>query len=356
MNACWSIVIGLLAVAAGVLAALPYLVGEDTFRKWLAALGLLVLIVSVAIKTGLEIRTLERTASFRQFDREKLPKIDEASGAALLNGKLYVVHDEESKLFELNIDDDVAFREKEIELNPCPGAVLTEGITADDVRKATELEDVAPYKNRLLLLSSHALSRKEAEKRDPVLPNKRALLMEMDMQAPTGPCIARATSLRKLLPLSKDANKANMEGLAVTDQGTMYIGFRSPLVDGGALIMEMNVDAAFNGNPQPRLIALELKHDEGEYAITALAVDGTDILVLGNGATKEDILTPRLWRWKPTTAPFQRPYKRTAWDYGVPKYANAKAEGIAADREYAWVVLDAPRWGGVRRFPRSAIQ
>lgn len=355
MNACWSVVIGLLAIAGGTIAAFSHLNGEDKSKQRLALLGLLVLIVSVAIKTGLEIRTLERTASFRQFDREKLPKIDEASGAAVLNDRLYVVDDEESRVFDLNVDRETAYETGDIPLRTCPSYTFTADVTPADVLRGTELEDVAAYEGKLFLLSSHALASKEKDSLNPHLPAKRALLMEMTMQGPNSPCISRATSLRTMLrhQLGEDWKKVNLEGLAVT-AGTMYVGFRSPLVDGKALVLAMPLDAAFAGNATPRRFELDLRIEEHKYAIVGLAAAGADILILGNSSEKEDIFKPRVWRWRPNTARAQPPL--TSWEYGLPEYANAKAEGIALGEDYAWVVLDAPRWGGVRRFPRSAIQ
>ena len=53
-----------------------------------------------------------------------------------------------------------------------------------------------------------------------------------------------AAVLRKAEPLAPQAGGINIEGLAATPDGRLLIGFRSPLVDGKALILQLRNPAA----------------------------------------------------------------------------------------------------------------
>jgi hypothetical protein len=230
--------LGALAIAAGIVAAWPKLRSDERRDRILGWGAVTVLILATVIKTGLEVNTKRELDLARSFTNAFLPEVDEASGAAIVDGYLYVVHDEHPRLHIFEVDHKpIPTHSASPRLVPCDGTQVPDSLLRNDGSfDITELEGVAEYQGDLLLVSSHSPTREGIRRA------KRELLVQVDISQRRQPCVKRHISLYPLLEKMSEqfrqengevggSEKAfNTEALAITPHGKLFLGLRSPVV------------------------------------------------------------------------------------------------------------------------------
>lgn len=360
---------------------------------------------------GLQLRGMVREAEAQRevamleaFRRGQQLEVDEASGAAEVGSFVHVADDEEPKVFRyaMGADGTWAQRGSGYEIrdarsgrpeDPPPArcgyrvpaaasadspasAGNSEGkrIPPEVVNKVDDIEAAAQYGGNLYLVTSHSLTKKgeRLAKRDLLLKIDR--FDEIERKAGIA-WVAHATSLRKAIDdalrqlltegelIDPDEDCVNVEGFAVDDQGTAYIGLRSPVLKRGmqsyAIVLHGNLDALMGQQGTLQSHLLKLSHTDDAYGITSLDWVAPELLILGNSSSKFEQLTPRLWRWAPTDLQLleHTPHVVDTWSLPLPATFQAKPEAIVvpAASSNALVFLDALGHGGLHPTAKAAI-
>jgi hypothetical protein len=154
-------------------------------------------------------------------------------------------------------------------------------------------------------------------------------------------------ALRAAEPLASGKGGVNIEGLAAAGDGSLLIGFRSPLVDGRAIVLRLR-------NPA-RVIEKGGAPDFGEPALLDLGGLGIrdigasaapdEFWILAGGAGERGIFA--LYRWHPGTSP-------VAFRVALPA-AEGSPEGLMRDfASDTWFIsTDRGDIDGCKHLPES---
>jgi len=111
--------------------------------------------------------------------------------------------------------------------------------------------------------------------------------------------------IRDTAPLSAfaemrlDENGANIEGIGARG-GQLFFGFRTPVLESGAIVLEVAADALFGATP-PAPVAHKLHLGVG-YGIRDMARVGDTFMILAGASGGAD-LAPTIWAWVPGSTP-----------------------------------------------------
>lgn len=122
--------------------------------------------------------------------------------------------------------------------------------------------------------------------------------------------IAHDNHLRAFLPIPGKDNGFDIEGLAVTDTGKVFVGLRGPVLRGWSVILQMELEVNGDCSSQLKMKSINpnnphnpskstyLKHflDLDGLGVRDLCVDGSDLLILA-GPTMELDGPVTLFRW-----------------------------------------------------------
>lgn len=336
----------------------------------LASILILFSLMSQIVQVNEILRQMEINTAQAKIIRDRnvlfnsdLGMIDEASGGATYGNLAYIVDDDDPSIFLLEyLEDESKYwfmnpkGMKIVDARPCVDRLdwdkpCTEStpleLTKADIK---DLEGAAIHDSKLYLTTSQTSSTEP----------QRSLFLELSLDGK----IHRAT--RKLrgaiLDLLKNevhginvGNKLEdiqVEGLAIDKDRYVYFGFRSPLINGRALVIRANIDQIFSDKPQFESFLLDLERRGERYGITSLDYDrGTNqILVLGNGPVKTKTLPSAIWKWKVGDSESQRPhpYKGDIFTvFDAPGSRPAKPEIILQPtRDRIHLFFDAQGLGG----------
>jgi hypothetical protein len=210
----------------------------------------------------------------------------DASGAAELDSRHFVVADDEDNVLRVYDSERGGPPVSEVDLSASVGLDPKK-------TKETDLEAAARFGDRGYFLSSHG--RKVSGKRAP----ERLVFFAADLsRAPrdfslagqpyrsflddltADPRLQRFGLQEAALLAPKQSGGLNLEGLTATGDGTLFVGFRSPVPDGLALVVELeNPDGILNG--ERARFAPPLRLDLGGLGIRALSVWRSRYLALG---------------------------------------------------------------------------
>jgi adenylate cyclase len=299
-------------------------------------------------------------------------RIGEASGAATLNGRIYVVDDEKPYLYEYQYSlmhkkaiflDQYRIRDARKELG---------GIKEKHVNNIHDLEGAAVHKGRLYVVTSHSLTQKNKAKK------KRELLVEIGkLETRTDEeslaHVSKAASLTMAISKGLDglkqrkarlietARRSNIEGFAIDPSGTAHFGFMNPLVEMEnqvyALVLAAKLDSVFSGEASFKPILIRLQHSGKSYGIASLEFNHETLFILGNSPKRGFFLDPRLWKLTPTEALIQEPLPVKDWTLKLPLQFQATPEALVLppNSEKGFIFLDAEGQGGQRVFDRGAL-
>jgi len=363
----------LLVVAlAGALAATHEKLRAPTREKrlvgWVALFALLFTAAVQAYKEHTARHALQVVETFVSEDERT---VDEASGAAFVKGRLFVIDDEKPLVFSYNgrKADGRACPDLIYELRP--DVKLEPAELREFVDKADDFEAAASWGERLYLCTSHSLNKKG--NRD----KKRELFLEIGRFAVAADGkafgdVTRAANLRDWIKAALTKMKADRNGLldredeldieamAIDENGVAYIGLRQPGFQVGrqryAIVLKIAVESIFaKPPPSPEIIALQLKRKGTDYAITSLEYDGQTkkLLLLGNTPQKRGFLPAGLWTWHPSVDPIQTAEPVKGWSLELPKEFEACPEALALHDKQGFVFIDAVGYGGQRLFSRA---
>jgi len=301
-------------------------------------------------------------------------RIGEASGAAALNGRIYVVDDEKPYLYEYQYS---LLHKKAIFLGKYrirDARKKLGGIKEKHVNNIHDLEGAAVHKGRLYVVTSHSLTKKGKAKK------KRELLVEIGkLETRTDEeslaHVSKAASLTMAISKSLDglaqrkaklietARRWNIEGFAIDPLGTAYFGFQNPLVEMDnqvyALVLTAKLDRIFSGEASFKPILIRLQHSDKIYGIVSLEFNYGTLFILGNSPNpkKGFFHDPRLWKLTPTEAMIQEPLPVKDWTLKLPLQFQAKPEALVfpPNSENGFIFLDAEGQGGQRVFDRAAL-
>lgn len=225
--------------------------------------------------------------------------------------------------------------------------------------KEADLEGVAFDAGTYYAVGSHGLSGEEGKKQpsryfvyrlsvDPSTGRPADLGSEtrastaLERKATLAPLIAADDKLKPHIDKVPGEQGVNIEGLAVAG-GDMFFGFRGPVLDDGALVMQVPVAAIFDGavlGAKPEVHSLPLGKGQG---IRDLAAVNGGFLVL-SGPEKREPGKAEVFLWKPGSAPI------AIYDLGGPHSDGAKPEALLllgeTDAAYAVLVMsDGPKNG-----------
>lgn len=165
-----------------------------------------------------------------------------------------------------------------------------------------DIEGVAAEGDRYYIIGSHSISKKMGERQD-----NRCRIFRLRVDAGTGvpnglsvagsrvPAALEVASLVGLLrvepvlgpyfgkPLQQKG--VNIEGLAVRD-GRLYIGFRSPNLDGQAFVIELRADDVFGNKPRPPYTLHRLKLGDGLGIREIVAARSGFLIIAGNAGSE----------------------------------------------------------------------
>lgn len=178
-----------------------------------------------------------------------------------------------------------------------------------------DLEGAARVGDRVWLIGSHGRSRKGKDR-----PSRRALLAvstadgglvrepgSVDLLPALLALPTVGATLAAAEPLPPKAGGISIEGLAAGPEGSLLVGFRSPLHEGRAIVAQLlDPDAAIAGAPR---FGETWSLDLGGQGIRSLeAADGGFWIVAGSPGPGDDFA---LYRWAPGAAP-----ERVGADWG----------------------------------------
>jgi hypothetical protein len=405
-------------LAAGVVGVWENLTGQDRKRRVIAAISAGIVLVMVVVQGIREYSEHSRTELLKAFTDFPDRKVDEASGAAARGERIFVVDDEEAGVFEYHYKggDRADFRgEYEIltgketkfvrkcEL-PDPEAKAGKKSDCDGpearVGKKLEIDDleaVADYNNKLYLVTSHSLGKNGKRK------TGRELFLEIDRLDPLGEgvkspkaWVSRAAPLTACIEaaLARDGGSRfaddggfNIEGLAIDDEGKVYLGLRNPLMgeDKRAVVLMTSVEAIFSESTTQkdallRVALLPLRDSDKDYGIVGLEYDRQSkaVLVLGNSpyapsvvgqsADKPAFFPPKMWAWYPNDRDDKQSVAQgdrggpqsvssVKWSLNLPKEIWAKPETLVlpAALPKGLIFIDALGFGGQRKFSRESL-
>ncbi len=323
----------------------------------------------LANKPSIAAAGLETVEEFAAHEEKR---IGEASGAAALNGRIYVVDDDKPHIYEYEYSPPhkkAVFLEKYRirDARKEPGTIKEK-----HVEKVSDLEGAASYNRRLYVVTSHSLTKKGKAKK------KRELLLEIGKfeKSAEGEFIAHvsnAASLtnaihRSLAELTKRKAKLietkrrwNIEGFGIDRLGTAYFGFKNPLVELDnqiyVIVMSAKLDHIFSGEVLLKTILLRLEHSGKFYGIASLQFDSGTLFILGKSPKSEIFLDPKLWKLTPTDANVQEPMLVKNWSLKLPPRFQARPEALVLppNSRQGFIFLDAPGHGGQRVYPRAAL-
>lgn len=310
----------------------------------LVATSLLTQVVQVVQKREQESQTLAQEAEIakqqkiiddrNKFIASNLTIVDEASGGAVSGNLAYVVDDDNPSLFvfeyaeaeskyKLLPQDPV----KIIDARPCSVRLDWEEKCNDSTpteltnKLIEDLEGAAIYNNKLYLTTSQSLPNGQSES-TPGARNeepRRWLFLEV---TPTGQVIRATRKIRPaILEAIKNGNgvvasnkleEVQVEGLVIDKNGFAYLGLRSPLIRGHALVLRATVEQLFSEKPTFDAFLLDLEFRDKQYGITSLDYDPKldQILVLGNSPARTKTLPVVIWAWTVNESiPVQRPLR-----------------------------------------------
>ncbi len=334
----------------------------------------LVGLTGIASVTSAKTQVPQGSETVEEFLALAEQRIGEASGAAALNGRIYVVDDEKPYLYEYQYSllhkkaiflDQYRIRDARKKLG---------GIKQKHVNKINDLEGAAVHKGRLYVVTSHSLTRKDKAKK------KRELLVEIEKletrtdEESLAP-VSKAASLtmaisksfdgltQRKAKLIKTARRWNIEGFAIDPLGTAYFGFNNPLVEMDnqvyALILTAKLDRIFSGEASFKPILIRLQHSDKIYGIASLEFNYGTLFILGSSPNpkKGVFLDPRLWKLTPTEAMIQEPLPVKDWTLKLPLQFQARPEALVLppNSENGFIFLDAEGQGGQRVFDRAAL-
>lgn len=223
----------------------------------------------------------------------------DASGAVALVGHRVLVADDEDN--QLRIYDAAA---------PGPPIAVIDTALADPGGKEMDLEAAARIGDRIYWLASHG--RKKSGKPAPsrlrlfatdvvggrlsFVGTAYAGLVE-DLAALPGLNLAAAAALS---PSAEGG--LNIEGLDATASGQLLLGFRSPLVDGRALVVPIENPAAVVESGARAVLGAPAMLDLGGRGVRAMEWDGRQHWIIA-GATGAVRIPARLYRWNGRGAP-----------------------------------------------------
>jgi hypothetical protein len=225
--------------------------------------------------------------------------------------------------------------------------------------KEADLEGVAFDAGTYYAVGSHGLSGKKGKKQpsryfvyrlavDPAtgqpgdLGSETKASTAVERKATLDALIAAADELKSHVDNVPGEQGVNIEGLAVAG-GDMFFGFRGPVLDEGALVMQVPVAAIFDGaalGAKPEVHPLPLGKGQG---IRDLAAVKGGFLVL-SGPEKREPGKAEVFLWKPRSAPI------AIRDLGGPRRDKGQPEALLVlgetDAAYAVLVIsDGPENG-----------
>jgi class 3 adenylate cyclase len=310
--------------------------------------------------------------TIEEFVAQEEKRVQEASGGAALNGRIYVVDDEKPDIYEYKYSPQhkkAIFLEKYRIRDARKEAGI---IREKHVEKVHDLEGVASYKRHLYVVTSHSLTKKDNAKK------KRELLLQIGKfeKLADGDTIARvsnATSLtnaihKSLAGLTKrntklieTENRWNIEGFGIDPSGTAYFGFRNPLLkidnQAYAIVLSANLERLFSGKAILKPILLRLEHSGQAYGIGSLEFDRGSLFILGRSPKNRVFLAPKLWKLTPTDAKIQEPVLVKNWSLKLPPRFQAMAEALVLppNSRQGFIFLDAEGHGGQRVYGRAVL-
>jgi Protein of unknown function (DUF3616) len=214
--------------------------------------------------------------------------------------------------------------------------------------KETDVEGVSFADSYYYLIGSHGLSKKGAE-----FQPSRFFVYRFRVDAETGmpgfpfggetpaPEVERSDRLRAVIAATPelqgyaekplDEHGVNIEGLAVRSD-RLFLGFRGPVLNGKALVMSVNIDAAFGNAPaRPQVYPINLGDGMGVRDLATVA-DG--FLVL-SGPEADEPGEADLFFWDgQSAAP-----ARLGMLGGVPDHAKPEAVLVLAEDMEAYRLL-----------------
>jgi hypothetical protein len=157
--------------------------------------------------------------------------------------------------------------------------------------KEIDIEAIAAEGDSYTIIGSHGISKKQGEQQE----NRfRVFRLRVDRSTgvPAGVDVASLSSILRSdavlgahfrMPLQQ--NGVNIEGLAIRN-GRLFVGFRSPNVNGVAFVMEIGADDVFAGKPQPPYTLRRLRLGKGLGIREIVAVKGGFLLIAGNAGSE----------------------------------------------------------------------
>jgi hypothetical protein len=350
--------------------------------RWLTLIGVMVATIGGFAQWYL---TFHKEAENREF-RTQLPEVDEASGGTLCLGNIYVVDDEKKTIFSLRRT--VSGRYEVRDQVP----LCSQWKTGDDGEPlcknfvdADDLEGAACHNGYLYLVTSQSDNRKgvwrperqtflkvdlatrptvilteeTSEKvcsgptestgsgctradhqrlaRSPLRP--RSLRCAIDKVLQTKPVTYRDTS----------AQRVQVEGLAISPEGVVYLGLKSPITQSGnAIVLITSIDRIFENDPEFRYTELDLKKG-GIQSISSLEYDDNSkrVLILAN---LEEGGHTTLWSWNPAGVE-----PRLIEELNLSDKKDAKGEALVVNGNDLLVLSDVQHYGHWKSFPRSIL-
>lgn len=374
-----SLMLLVLSLVAGVVAAWEKLTAPEYRKRILGWLTIFFLLCSLGLQGYRENSTRTELEGVQTFIDLEERRIDEASGAASLNGRIFVVDDEDPKVYQYS-DTKGETRDKATffeEYRIRSSQEMQSAIKPKIIDQVDDLEAAATYKNKLYLVTSHSLNKKRERK------DSRELILEIERfesAGLSGEAVAYVGRAATLVPslehalqevqsqrqgsLIENEDRLNIEGLAIDANGNAYIGLRNPLLKIGnqeyAIVLRMTIESIFSESPKAKVFALRLEDSGKDYGITSLEYDQKTqaVLVLGNSPQKEGkegFFPPKLWIWHPNDHHTQTPNSVRNWSLKIPEKFHAKPEALVLGVEQGFIFIDARGHGGRRVFDRGDL-
>jgi hypothetical protein len=188
-----------------------------------------------------------------------------------------------------------------------------ENVTAEEnLKRLAELSKPEKIRNRYLLAriplvekdGSH-IPEKETEQNG--IKKTAAILRVEGNGNQLTTVLAQDELLKPFFGISSKDNGFDIEGLAVTDDGRVFIGLRGPVLRGWAIVLELKPEGENNssvfgltvldGNPANTTLYRRHFFELGGLGIRDLYIDGSDLLILA-GPTMDLDGPVSVFRWK----------------------------------------------------------
>lgn len=373
-----SIILLSFALAAGIVGSWEKLFAPNPGKRKLGMATLSILLGSLLWQGYLQYSESEEHESLDDFVNSQEKRIQEASGAAFLKDKLFIVDDERPSVYEYRYDDSrgkatwVARYGIQPAIDDLEGAAAYRDklyvVSSHSLNKKGQCDrarewfyEIDPFKTRAAVPPKPECKRARVSRGDPVvLVQRKVSLIPMLDSA-----LERARAQGSLEGEDDDHSEniwANIEGLAIDEKGAVYIGLRNPLlvIEGQryAIVLRTTVEKVFSGSMEADLLKLRLEKGDRSYGVTSLDYDqgAKEMLVLGNSPRKSEHFPPKIWRWQPDEKDTYEP-DETSWSLPLPDTFDAKPEALVLPGEGrpGLVFLDAPSHGGQRKIPRGEL-